>query len=278
MNALLASKACDITGVVAIACARHGCYAPNTLVDMFLGEQQKHVDFGLLKTILLTHVDPEQGLLLIYDIVCQFIVHLLDRIGHLLPEGLHVDAAIGLFHVHAHKDDCFFRFASSFIPGAGIVAGEILESLWSTLNSISPSARTATLAHRAELLDDHATDSNHRKMLGMVSSLCKNFKKATDMSQHAQEYYANLTEQAGPAAVAAWEIDIREAEACRMQNRPAMDLYATKLDTSSVTNPAPVDPSSLALDRWMDLALLVEEKQLSKILVLLFGFCLRLSF
>ena len=125
MNALLASKACDITGIIAIACARHGCYAPNSLVDLFLGEGQKHIDFGLLRAILLTHIDPEQGLLLIYDIACQYIVHFLHRIGHLLPEGLQVDAAIGLFHVHAHKDDCFFRYASTFIPGAGIVARNI---------------------------------------------------------------------------------------------------------------------------------------------------------
>jgi hypothetical protein len=69
-----------------------------------------------------------------------------------------------------HKDECFFRFASSFIPGAGIVAGEILESLWSSLNRITPSTRTATLAHRAEVIDDHASDSNHKKALGMGNS------------------------------------------------------------------------------------------------------------
>jgi len=40
-NAVLASKACDITGVVAIACARHGCYALNSIVDLFKSEQQK---------------------------------------------------------------------------------------------------------------------------------------------------------------------------------------------------------------------------------------------
>jgi Kyakuja-Dileera-Zisupton transposase len=261
MNALLASKACDITGLVAIACARHGCYAPNALVDLFLGEQQKNVDFGLLKAILMTHVDPEQGLLLIYDIVCQYIVHLLDRIGHLLPEGLHVDAAIGLFHVHAHKDDCFFRFASTFIPGAGIVAGEILESLWSTLNSISPSARTATLAHRADLLDDHATDSNHKKMLGIVSSLCKSYQRAVDMSTHAQEYYNNLTFQAGPLAVGKWETDILEAESGRHENRPAMDIYGAQLERPTVIVSASIDPTSPALDRWMAFALTVEARQ-----------------
>ena len=55
-----------------------------------------------------------------------------------------------------------------------IVAGEILESLWSVLNKVSPMTRTATLAHRAEILDDHMNDSNFKKMLSMRESLlCK---------------------------------------------------------------------------------------------------------
>ena len=118
MNALLASKVCDVTGVIAIACARHGCYVPNALVDLFKGKQQKNVDFALLWAIEFIGIEQEQGLLIIYDIVCQYIVHLEQRIGNQLPPGLTVNAAIGLFHVHAHKDDCFFRFATSFIPGA----------------------------------------------------------------------------------------------------------------------------------------------------------------
>ena len=163
---------------------------------------------------------------MIYDIVCQYIIHFWDQIGIHLPEGLHIDAAIGLFHVHAHKDNCFFRFATTFIPGARVVAGEILESLWSSLNSISPSVRTATLAHRAEILDDHATDSNHKKMLGIVSTLCKTHHKAIDMLEHAEEYYNNLTNLVGLVATAKWKIDIEAAEACRSYNLPAMDIYA----------------------------------------------------
>jgi hypothetical protein len=261
MNALLASKACDITGIIAIACARHGCYAPNSLVDLFLGEQQKNIDFGIIMAIILTFVDPEQGMIIFYDIVCQYIVHFFERIGIHIPEGLTVEAAIGLFHVHAHKDDCFFRFASTFIPGAGVVAGEILESLWSSLNAISPSARTATLAHRAELLDDHATDSNHKKLLGIVSSLCKNHHKANDMVEHAQEYYDSLTRQAGPIPVAKWKADILAAEESRDHNLPAMDIYAAKVEKPTVHMPPSTDSSATELDMWMSLALSVENKQ-----------------
>jgi len=262
MNALQSSKACDITGVVAIACGRHGCYAPNALADLFKGEQQKNVDFCLLRAIISTHVDPDQGLLLIYDIICQYIIYLLERIGTHLPFGLVVEAAIGLFHVHAHKDECFFRYASTFIPGAGIVAGEILESLWSTLNAISPTARTATLAHRAEMLDDHATDSNHKKMLGIVSTLCKSNGTANDMFEHAKRYYDNLTLEAGSEAVELWKIDIETAEHNRLFDITAMDIYAADLRAENGKQ-AENGPAHLgsALDTWMKLSLTIEEKQ-----------------
>lgn len=261
MNALLASKACDVTGLVAIACARHGCYAPGSLVDLFLGEGQRNMDFSVLRGILLTNVDPDQGLLLIYDIICQYIVHFLERMGIHLPEGLQVDAAIGLFHVHAHKDDCFFRFAPTFIPGTGIVAGEILESLWSSLNSISPSARTATLGHRADIIDDHATDSNHKKMLGIISSLCMNHVKSVDMSKDAQDYYDRISNQAGPAAINKWKLEIEEAERVRLQNRSAMDIYAAKIDKPTGSASVRINTDFSERDRWMSLALLVEDKQ-----------------
>jgi hypothetical protein len=266
MNLLLASKACDITGVVGIACARHGCYAPNSLVDLFKGEQQKNVDFAFLKALSCTNVSPDQGTLLIYDIACQYFVHLQDWIGTHLPFGLNVEAAIGLFHVHAHKDDCFFRDATSFIPGASMVAGEILESLWSTLNSISPTARTATLAHRAEMLDDHANYSNHKKMLGIVSSICKSHRTATDMLEHAELYYENLTTQAGSLSIGKWTADIEEAEERRRYDLAAMDIYVANMDKSgpsrAIVSPGPVySPAEAALERWIAFALVVEAKQ-----------------
>ena len=101
---LLSSKACDMTGVVAIACARHGCFVPNSIADLFRGEQQKNVDWVLIQALKHANMDVDQGAMLIYDIVCQYIIHLNERIGHLLPQGLTLDRAIGLFHVHGHKE------------------------------------------------------------------------------------------------------------------------------------------------------------------------------
>lgn len=262
MNALLASKVCDRTGIAAMACARHGCFVPTSIVNFFKGEQQKNIDFAFLQAIEYLGIDPEQGALLIYDIACQYMVHFLERIGEQVPEDLTVEAAIGLFHVHAHKDSCFFRYATTFIPGAGNVAGEILESLWSCLNAISPSTRTATLAHRSEILDDHTCDSNHKKALGMRATLCKRSIEANTTLNLAKQYYDELTAAAGPIAVTAWEATITAAENKRKEDLTVMDIYAAAKSNLSGPNLSGPEKNTLSpIDTWMDYALIVEEEQ-----------------
>ena len=104
-----------------------------------------------------------------YDIMCQYAVHLLERFRknpHLhIPEDLKISRAIGLFHVHGHQDDCFAKYAPSFIPGAGLVDGEILETLWAVLNHVSGSTRAQSTSFRRETLDDHMNDSNWKKLI-----------------------------------------------------------------------------------------------------------------
>ena len=273
-NALVASKACDITGVVGIACARHGCYVPNALVDLFKGEQQKNVDFALVQALNTLGIDPDQGVLLIYDIVCQYIIHLKDRIGHLLPPGLIIDQAIDSFHVHAHKDECFFRFVTTFIPGAAIVAGQILESLWSNFNGISPTVRTATLPHRAEMLDDHACDSNHKKMLSMTQNLRAKYMDATVMSSQTDLYYLDITRTVDHLTLKVWEDEVKDAESRRGNDIKVMDVYAARLadrlagdpllDSGSGSAAASGSGSSTTLapvEQWIQFALVVEETQ-----------------
>jgi len=112
-----------------------------------------------------------------------------------------------------------------------VVAGEILESLWSSLNSISPTARMATLVHRAEMLDDHTCDSNHKKTLSIITSLSKAHRTAVDMLEHAKTYHRNLSNDAGPQAVEKWKKDVEEAEKMRSEDITAMDVYAAKKST-----------------------------------------------
>lgn len=107
--------------------------------------------------------------LVMYDIMCQYGVHMVRRFNHSpyiqLPPQMEIYKGIGLFHVHGHKEDCFSKFAPNFIFGAGMVAGEIIESDWPFLNSVAATTRFMTEAHRREVLDLHLNDMNFMKLL-----------------------------------------------------------------------------------------------------------------
>jgi Kyakuja-Dileera-Zisupton transposase len=81
-----------------------------------------------------------------------------------MPSGLSLKMGIGIWHVNGHVPECFVRYAPLFIDGVGNVDGEILETLWSSLNEISGSTRGMSTSHRRELLDDHMNDSNWKKL------------------------------------------------------------------------------------------------------------------
>ena len=88
-----------------------------------------------------------------------------------MPPLIEFFRGIGLFHVHGHQNECFPRYAPSFIMGVGQIEGEIIETLWVGLNEISGSTRNMSKAYRQELLDMHMNDSNWKKLGRMGSSI-----------------------------------------------------------------------------------------------------------
>jgi|ERR1700676_13334 hypothetical protein len=127
------------------------------------------MDYSLSEALKNSNITGLKRVIAIYDIMCQYWKRLklrMEESDYLkLPLGVAILHGIGLFHVGGHVWECFSRFSPSFIPGAGQVDGEILESLWSVLNEISPSTQNATISGRIEMLDDHMGDSNFKKML-----------------------------------------------------------------------------------------------------------------
>ncbi|KIK72783.1 hypothetical protein PAXRUDRAFT_21586 [Paxillus rubicundulus Ve08.2h10] len=117
-----------------------------------------------------------------YDINCQYMKNLRKQLtGNAfinIPAELPIVPSIRIWHVHSHQTECHARYAPSFIPGAGHVDGEIIETLWSILNIISPSARGMSFPHRQELLDYQMNNSNFQKMIRMASSLKRKLRVA----------------------------------------------------------------------------------------------------
>lgn len=131
--------------------------------------RQRNIDYAVCQALKSSNMDKIRRVLLIYDIMCKWGKYFVRRVQaspHLeIPTGVEFLKAIGDFHVKGHVKKCFPRFSLSFIKGAGVIDGEILETLWSELNQSSRSTRGATLAHRSEILDDHMNHSNWKKML-----------------------------------------------------------------------------------------------------------------
>ena len=116
-------------------------------------------------------MDPVQWVIHFYDINCQYSRNLLQWVNGnqyiSLPRRVEIQPGIGIWHVHGHQTQCFAQYAPNFICRAGNVDGEIMETLWSSLNIISPSTWGMVTLHRQEMLDFQMNDSNFLKMIRM---------------------------------------------------------------------------------------------------------------
>jgi hypothetical protein len=210
------------------------------------------MDYSLAKGLSHSNVQGNPRLAILYDIGCHYSVHFRRRVQNsamFLPFPLDTPTyfGVGAFHISAHVPECFPRFSPQFIPGLGIVDGEILESLWSTLNEVSPSAQTASLAARTELLDDHMLDSNWKKLLniGMYSSsrscsislnpppqataVTKKHLKAVEALEESKVYLEGLSKNVDRQTLTAWEAQLTRAQAERLKDVSSMDIFDSKL-------------------------------------------------
>ncbi|KIK21570.1 hypothetical protein PISMIDRAFT_103870 [Pisolithus microcarpus 441] len=158
------------TGVGATACTQHGCFYPHSIVDFQKGERQLNMDYSLANALSynMTSIDY---VLCFYDINCAYMKNLRRHVDSSdllhIPPSMRIMAGIGMWHVHGHKEECYMRYSPLFIKGSGWVNGEIIETLWSTLNIVSASTRGMTTPYRQELLDFQMNDSNFMKMIRM---------------------------------------------------------------------------------------------------------------
>jgi len=128
------------------------------------------MDYSIFKALNL-NMDGIEVALICYDVMCQWSVHMKDRVAgssHLkIPSGLELRLGIGLFHIHGHQDTCLARYSPSFIEGGCQIDGKTIETLWALLNEISRSTRGMSTSHHREVIDNHMNDSNWKKLVDL---------------------------------------------------------------------------------------------------------------
>ncbi|KAH9012753.1 hypothetical protein EDB85DRAFT_2158724 [Lactarius pseudohatsudake] len=218
----------DVTGIGATACC-HGFFVPTSVVDFQKGERQINMDYSLCKALSYNMKDIPVTLVM-YDIMCQYGVHFQERVQRSpelsLSSSLQLRTGIGLFHIHGHQDSCLPRFSPSYIPGAKQVDGEIIETLWAPLNNVSWSIRGMSLAHRQEVLDAHMNHSNWKKMVCIVPSLLKRWKRMETGIDLSAETFDALNTRLGQKTKQWLEAE-KHAQSKWHEDPTLMDIYDT---------------------------------------------------
>lgn len=113
---------------------------------------------------------PHVPLSLLYDIVCQWVVHLLERISE-MPPDLQVDVpslesllyGIGKLHWHGHKPEGHSQFSLNYKPGNARTDGEGIERGWWDLQPIAAPTKMMGPGTRQGTINDVVGYINHRK-------------------------------------------------------------------------------------------------------------------
>lgn len=154
----------------------NGAWFPHSFAVSSLSEHNRQRNMDYVLNWILAFLNGITNVIVLYDIMCQYFVHLYDRFQkspHLhMPPGLKITRGIGQFHVHGHIPKCFPRFSCNFISGAGVQDREIIETLWNKTNTIADSTRGMSAAHRREVIDDHMNDSNWMKLTRISAYFC----------------------------------------------------------------------------------------------------------
>ncbi|KAF8170039.1 hypothetical protein K438DRAFT_1614355, partial [Mycena galopus ATCC 62051] len=224
------SRGYSATGVGMGVCVRHKFVQPNGVGDLQKGERYANMDwiFGCI----LKHVHQRLKKIVSYDIVCQWIARLKERMLELPPSARYVLVmkilrfAIPKMHIKGHRGPCGWNFSLNIIPGSGQTDGEGIERPWAHIGGVGTSTREMGPGSREDTLNAHWGSWNWQKVVGLGERL------RTKLDRAKTEYAAQLeafTEFSGRQGqrVPGWHEMVHEFE----QNPGAKNPYEMILKT-----------------------------------------------
>ncbi|EIW73903.1 hypothetical protein CONPUDRAFT_160584 [Coniophora puteana RWD-64-598 SS2] len=260
-----------VSGLAALVCARHGVWFPNSVVDFVDGgERQIYTDYALCMVIWQLCMLPK--IIVFYDIICQYLIKFFQRIAAApelsLPPGVQIIPAIGMFHVHGHRELCFARYNPDHIWGAAIVSGEIIESNWSPMNRSAESMKRMSAWARIDWINGLMRSTNQKKNYRAVKTVTRSWPIALKRYQAASKDLADIVAVCNPDSVSQWSHRLTVAYSNRPTNVAANDdvfkvrvlKLASRSDHShQVTD---VQKSASPLVRWINKGIDVEQLQI----------------
>ncbi|KZP31898.1 hypothetical protein FIBSPDRAFT_944525 [Athelia psychrophila] len=163
------------SGIGTVDCTRHMMKRPTSVGELQKGERYANMDYLFFSS---TSQQDYVRLVMSYDIVCQWSVHLWGRMLD-LPGYVHIDREdkqfvflIPKFHLPAHTD------------------GEAPERGWANINPLSSSAKRMGPASYRETIDDHFGDWNWQRIVGLGRMLLQKLKLTVECrDEHVEDFH-----------------------------------------------------------------------------------------
>ncbi|KAK0500977.1 hypothetical protein EDD18DRAFT_1101946 [Armillaria luteobubalina] len=172
-------KGMSVSGVGAVVCSHHECQWGSSVINLRKGKQQVRMD---LPTLLTLKMEAPKEVVIAYDIGCQWGKNLWKRINvygpDLTPPQEQKDIVILVpkFHLPVHIVECQEEFSFAFELFVGETDGEATKRTWAISNPVASSTREMGPGSRQDTLDDHWSDHNWRKNVGLFVSSAEDGK------------------------------------------------------------------------------------------------------
>ncbi|KAG2057244.1 hypothetical protein BDR06DRAFT_980938 [Suillus hirtellus] len=236
----------ESTGIGGVACARHSCFVPHSMVDF-----QK----GITRAVTF------------YDINCQYNKHFQVQVDQsqfleMAPQ-LTIIPGIGCY-----------------------INREIMEMLWARLNLISPAAWGISSPHRKECLNYQMNDSNFCKMIHMKRTLCWKYELARNGILESGKAFDRLNKATPSHLKTEWLARKRIAQSSRLNDPSAMNEYEINIKKGTLSfivsikqkeielrlleegNTHNVAPSCRSVATWISTGLAIDEAQIALLIKL----------
>jgi hypothetical protein len=134
---------------------------------------QRYANMDYLAASILRHVHIALILIWSYDIVCQWVKKLVERLKKLPPlVRLNITLRVIRFvipklHILGHLIKCQEKFSLNFTLGAGQSDAEGIERLWSGLGGAATSLKEMGPGSHQDTLEDHIGNWNWQKVVGL---------------------------------------------------------------------------------------------------------------
>ena len=204
-----------------------------------------NMDLAFIMTFLLIIRSGIERVLVSYDIACQWIKNLQQRLSQYsvsaslnLASLLYWHVVIPKFHLAGHGNDCQLRYNINYTKGAARMSGEMIESGWAQSGSLAIWTRESGPFARRAVLDDHWGAENWLKLrrlrkcivrsdqrvlcllLPLGITLLKNVEKGLIWSQTQRAVADNASNRLPTETLVDWEKMRRDFDRDNKQPNP----------------------------------------------------------